>query len=168
MPKAVAHAPVEIDRYIVDIRLVTAETPPTSDPKTGDSWVTLPTNLNPGGRRSYLYYRLSTDEKLALRDIRVLVQTKGESIHDRLPRGYTLLDFDLNLGVTNAPATFLCWTRTKESGKPIRAIQSIIVDGLPYLAPYGFTRVQGDFGGNINVNSKTHIYLAVSHTPPQP
>jgi hypothetical protein len=154
-------------RFVVDLRLLTWAGRPR-DSGLDEEWEVLSTNLNPAGQRnSFLAYRVSSEEHLAVRDISVIVLEKGEKTADRLPRNYTLLDHDLNLGAPNAaPPTFLCFTRSDKCGKPIMQIQSIVVDGRPFMIPTGFQLVRGDHGGNCNLHSKSHIYLAVSHSPP--
>jgi hypothetical protein len=163
-----------LPKYIAEIRLVHHL---SAGPMEGE-WQTLSVNLNPHGTSVYLSYRLSADEKTALRDIRVLIPGQNENPRDRLPRGYTLLDFDMHKSVlsgppthlVSGPPTYLCYcglsfTRSSKTQRPITAIEATVVNELSFHLPSpNFVRVQGDFGGNCNVNSKTHIYLSISFT----
>lgn len=157
--------PPPVPKYVTELRLLNLR---GKEMMKDPLWRTIETNLNPRGAAIYLSYRLDTDESAAIRDIRVIIPGPNETARDRLPRGYTLMDVDLHKNVLSAPPTYLCYcTRTgaAKSQRPITAIECTTVDELPFLLSTNFVRVQGDFGGNCNANSKTHIYLSLSVSP---
>jgi hypothetical protein len=151
---------VEKAKYIVDLRLG----PNESRPLDQNGWVQLPENLNPRGRHSFLFVRLSEDPQDAITDVRIISDYVEAEARSRVAQGYTLIDHNLNMGVTGKPPfTFICYSKKKYAGAPLRSIK--ILGDLATIQQ-GFIKVLGDYGGNCNLGSIPNIFITISRSQP--